>query len=562
MQERETQSAGLRPWLLAAIAAAAVLLRLIGLRYGLPSVFNADEPHHVNMAVSFGGGSLNPGIFKYPTLWMYLLFGSYGAFFVGWSGFGLLRSVAEFGQLFVWDPGTFYLIARLLSAGLSAAGLALLYLCGRRYSGPTGLWAAALLAVSPTLVVSAHAAKPDSLMFLLAALAWWAAVRHRQEGRRRDLLLCAAAVGLCTSSQYIAAPLAALVFAAWWSGPRRDARALWAALALIPLGFLAGTPFALLDAPTFWKGVQDVRSMANVGSPNPWTVLKNTFDFAGHGIAGAGLLASALALVLRDPDRRKEAALLLFPIGAQLVFLGIYPNGTWHRFLIPVFPGLALLTALAAEAFFEFLPKAPKRLVALAAAAALLAPGAWRSWAFDRDLLLSDTRNQAASWIEENLPPGTRVLTFNEHASPRMRMSAAQARRLLERTRAAGHPRARYYELMVRSHPGKGYDILRIAQDPAVLQAPAGQVAWSAAGRDVLDIRPGLRTARDAGAGIVVFSSHGSSGPGLDALRPFFDEAEAQGRLLKEFRPEAGKSRGPVIRIIDISANARRTESK
>ena len=60
----------------------AVALRLIGIGYGLPAVFNSDEPHIVNTAVSFGSGDFNPHRFKYPTLWMYLLFFVYGIYFV------------------------------------------------------------------------------------------------------------------------------------------------------------------------------------------------------------------------------------------------------------------------------------------------------------------------------------------------------------------------------------------------------------------------------------------------------------------------------------------------
>ena len=32
----------------------ALLLRLIGIHYGLPSTLQPDEPHHINIAVHFG----------------------------------------------------------------------------------------------------------------------------------------------------------------------------------------------------------------------------------------------------------------------------------------------------------------------------------------------------------------------------------------------------------------------------------------------------------------------------------------------------------------------------
>ena len=52
----------------------ALALRVAGTSFGLPGTFHPDEPHHINTAVYFGSGDLNPHVFKYPTLWMYFLF--------------------------------------------------------------------------------------------------------------------------------------------------------------------------------------------------------------------------------------------------------------------------------------------------------------------------------------------------------------------------------------------------------------------------------------------------------------------------------------------------------
>src|SRR5262245_44596187 len=98
------------------ILALAAALRLAGIQWGFPYTFNADEPHVINLAVSFGGGSLRPYFFKYPTLWPYLLFLCYGLYFLAWSGFGLRRGLSEFVGLYAWHPAGFLLIGRLLSA--------------------------------------------------------------------------------------------------------------------------------------------------------------------------------------------------------------------------------------------------------------------------------------------------------------------------------------------------------------------------------------------------------------------------------------------------------------
>src|SRR3954469_5497787 len=93
----------LAPVLAGAVVLAAAL-RLAGLQWGLPNTPNADEPHLVNLAVSFGGGSLRPYALKYPPFWPYLLFASYAVYFLAWSAFGLRRGVADFASLFAWRP--------------------------------------------------------------------------------------------------------------------------------------------------------------------------------------------------------------------------------------------------------------------------------------------------------------------------------------------------------------------------------------------------------------------------------------------------------------------------
>ncbi|MFH1724583.1 MAG: glycosyltransferase family 39 protein [Elusimicrobiota bacterium] len=546
------------------VVVVALGLRFWGVGYGLPAVFNADEPHHINVAVSFGRGSLNPGIFKYPTLWMYVLFGAYGAYFLVWSGLGLMRPVAEFGQLFVWHPGAFYLIARLLSAAFSALALHRVYRAGAVLGeARAGMWAAALLAVSPTLIASAHAARSDSLLLLLASVAWWSALRYHIRGRPRDLALCGAAVGLSASSHYIAAPLALVVPTAWcvrrWGGRGADrppgAGGLLLALIAIPAAFFAGSPFVLLDWPAFVRDIRDVQAMAAAVAEAPAgaVVLRNMLSFAGAWAGGLAFAGGALWLAWR---RRPLAVLLLLPVAGQVLFLASSPNGAWARFLIGVYPALALAAGLGAEALCRSL--SADRFQAVVRAAVLLAlmlPGAWKSYAFDADLVLSDTRTLAARWIEDNIRPGTRVLTFSEHTSPPLRLSRAHVERLLERTRREGHPRQRYYALMAAAHPGGGYDVYRVLQRASVLQAGPRHVAWSARGRAVLDVYEGLAPARSAGIGVVVYTSYGADAEGFRALGRFLRETEAEGELLKEFRPEPGAVRGPVIRVFRIDGS-------
>ncbi len=537
------------------VLAAAAGLRCYALGYGLPDVYNGDEPHIINVAVSFGRGSLNPGIFKYPTLWMYLLFAAYGAHFAAWSGLGLLHSAREFGQRFIWDNASFYFIGRALSAAFSLGAVAAAYGAGRALDERrVGLWAAGFLAGSFWLVEAAHAAKADSLMLFFAACAWLAALRHLSGGRSGDLLACAVCAGLAASSQYTGAPAAILPPLAWAlrrrTHPAESAgpRALSAALLLVPLAFLAATPFALLDAADFRRDIMDLVRINTAGEPIGLRVLNGAAVFGGPAwLCAPALLAGTAALALR---RRPLAVLLLVPPACLLAVMSLSDKGSNMRYLFSVMPAFALIAGFGVEAAALRLPSA-RGAAQAAVLAVVLLPGLAECLPMLRELPRPDTRRTASDWIAANLAPGTRILTGDETDSPALRMSLAQAKTLYETTKAAGHPRWRYYELMAQSHPGGGFEVWRMRRDPVEITTGFWHRRWSESGRAVLDVTEGLAALKPAGIEVVVLVS-GPAGLAAPGIARLVHETVREGRLLARFAPEAGRTKGPDIFVYRV----------
>ena len=91
----------------------ALALRLYGLRYGLPAVYNPDEVAIMSRALAFAKGDLNPHNFLYPSFYFYALF--------AWEGLTALaavatRTVASFGEFqreFFLDPTRVFVAGRL-----------------------------------------------------------------------------------------------------------------------------------------------------------------------------------------------------------------------------------------------------------------------------------------------------------------------------------------------------------------------------------------------------------------------------------------------------------------
>lgn len=536
-------------WLIVLVGLA---LRLIGLSYGLPAVFNSDEPHLVNLAVSFGKGTLRPDLFKYPTFYSYALFAGFGALFLFWSGAGLRKSVGDFGAFFAWNPTPFYLIARALSAAASLAAIVPVHRAAATFLGPLGsLVAAGTLAVSPVVVEAGHAAKPEALMFALAAAAWLYAASYLALGTRRELALAGFFCGLAGATQYSAAPLAVMLACAWLARRLREGSGPFSDLVVAGLaaiaGLFAGAPYLFLHYPRFAAHVADIRRLEAIGEHTGYgLVLMNLACFSGPWVAGAAASVGALALLGRD---RARAFWLLAPTAFCAVVLARSSEGGWARYALAVFPALAMLAGAGVEALVPRWTSGPRAALALAA---VLLPGALKSAAFDRMILLPDTRTLSARWLAANVPEGKTVLLDQESASPNLPMSRDTVESLLSRAREAGHPRARYFQYMLNGHPGGGWRVYRVMRDFIDLHSYPEHVKFSQAAQPILDVRPGILAARNAGVDVVVLTSFGAQEGRSPELVPFLREVRREGWPLASFEPYSGRATGPAIEIVAI----------
>lgn len=532
-------------WAWAAFAVAAGL-RLLGIGWGLPHAYNADEPHLIHLAVSFGAGSLKPYAYKYPALWPYLLFACYGVYFLAWSAFGLRHSMEDFAGLYAWHPEGFFLIGRLLSFGFSLAAAAVLWRFERRRRPQDVPWAALLLLFSPLAVSMSQTAKPDSLMLFLACCGWTLALRVHEEGERRLYRLCGAAFGLAMAGQYTALPAAlALPLAHFFSPHRRPLARLLEGLAACAAAFFITNPYVLLDFPHFWAALRDLGDMPPSLDRGRMAaaVLGNAWGFAGPwSLAGPAALAGLWRLWRR---RRAQVAVLTGPLLAYFLILTLSPDGGLNRYLLGAYPALALLCA-------EGLGWAAGRGRFAAALAGLLAlgPGIMTSFLSSREMALPDTRQQAETWVLKNIPPGAVILADAAHAVPRLAMSREQAREQAEFLRREGLPRWRFYHAMAESHPGGGWRVYRIQLSAKDLGSAPRHTRRSQAETPTADVREGLEAARRLGVDYVIASSHGAEL--FPEFAAFTAELRARARLLAEFTPVPGRLAGPAIRVYSL----------
>jgi hypothetical protein len=410
--------------ILLAIAGLAVALRFAGLGFGLSPpeagpvlhpLARPDEQYLWNLGLGIAAGDPNPHFFLYPSLLPYLLALADAVYVAGASLAGGSREAVEAAIL--RDPRALIWIARGLVAAIGATTCLLLYrVAAEAFDRRVGLVAAFLLAVAHLHARDSHFGVTDVPLAAMTCLVLLQALRIESRGALRDYLRAGLCAGLAISTKYSGAmllvPLVAAHAVARLAGAPRRLRRLLAAGALVPLGFLLGTPFALLDAPRFRDGLV-AQLLAQSGpdwlgielGPGWWHHLRFTLWVGlGPPLLAAAVVGAGLA-PLRAP---RAAAVLLSFAGAYYLVIGRGPL-VFARYMVPLVPVLCATAALAVVAAAERLPRA--RLASAFALAALLAlPSLRETIATNRVLARQDSRVAAARWLRSHLPQGATLL--------------------------------------------------------------------------------------------------------------------------------------------------------
>jgi 4-amino-4-deoxy-L-arabinose transferase-like glycosyltransferase len=422
-----------RWWAPAALAAILVLglaARWERARFGLPYLQHVDEPYIANKALGMlQTGDFNPHLFFYGTLVTYLDVAVDVAHFYSLAGlppddpralrspheirigklFGPLTGPSEEYGYYLSHP-SFYLWNRRLTGLFGIAAVLLAFALAKRLAGKeddpgrgvtAGLAAAFALATNTFHLEQSSMVTADVPAATLAVTVLWLSLGFVDSQRPGWLCLALLAGGLAVSTKFNSAPIllvpvTVLVVAA----VRRSAGYrpwLWPAAVAVPAaGFLAATPYAVLDLPAMLRDTGYVFSAYAAPSGEPLAAkvgrltlsLSQLWEFLGWGVAIGALAGLALAA-------RRWAAWLVFPIGILVLLATATARLTYHRNLVLLYPLAAIAFGVCVGELFAEGRWRRARLVA----AAMLLLGA--GWAAQRGLRVSwtaghtpDTRSQ------------------------------------------------------------------------------------------------------------------------------------------------------------------------
>lgn len=426
-----------RPFQLSILLATfslALLLRLYGLSWGLPNVFEEATPLREAWKM-WGWGprsdlDMNPHFFNYPSLTIYCQFLGQGILYIVMRLRGVVESTIDYSALYVADPAAFLVTGRLITALFGAGTVWVLYRLCLRIASPLAAGSAAFfLAISTFHIEKSQVVEVDVPLAFFSSLALLFIIRIIDEPSRRRYLLTGAAIGLAVSTKYTAAILVIPLIVSHILARRScggSSRAgsirkgktpgwgnLVAAIGVMALLFFVTSPYILLDASTFLHHLSLERIHMREGhfgldrSGTVWFYLKVLSE---RMVGWPLLLLAAAGFAYRVVRCRRGPELVL---GSFVVFYCI-AVASWamkaDRYLLPVLPIVLIFAAAALDDVLRlpWIAGAGRLWRAGSAGILLLAAVIPIAAAYPSHLerYAPDTRALAREWIEANVPSG------------------------------------------------------------------------------------------------------------------------------------------------------------
>ncbi len=375
--------------------------------------------------------SLNPHFFAYGNFPLYLL-----AFF-GWLG-GIFNP-------FLGSYDGILFIGRTLSVFFDLGTVCLLYLLGRRLRSPLiGLLAAFFYAVSLLPIQLSHFFAVDTPLTFFSTLFLYLLIRYYEKPAIKKAVLLGITFGLSlttkASAVVLAVPLGVTLLVDDTLLACRRVRHLPRLkpflrhispllLSLLVTGVALGItafltePYGFIDRQEFLNQLGQQSAMTKDPFLFPYTlqyvgITHYIYEIRNLVFFGQGILLSLLSylgifytvwqIIVKKKDRKWAQELILLVFAAS--YFGIVGNFAvgYMRYLLPLYPLLAIFAALLAEDILRRLAYLSRFLAyfipILFGASLLLYP-----LTFLHIYAVPNTRVQATAWILQHIPAGSRL---------------------------------------------------------------------------------------------------------------------------------------------------------
>jgi hypothetical protein len=423
-----------------------VLFSLIGrlwvVSYNLPELQVSDENSDLSTTLRLTNGELPERHVRFHrSLIAYVNGGAVGGLFVYSFINGDVAGISDFQNLYFSDRHLFTLATRLVLVGLNTLSVLLVGLTGRYIHQRVGLLSALLLALNGFFVFASIHALPDSLIIFAVALFLWLTMRLWFLRRPRDFLAVGIALSLIMYSKFSAVTigigLAVVYIALIWSEitPPSEttsqlegknwqrwlrAAVLNRRLLVLILGFILGA-FLLNPLPYLYPDdlVFEIQRLARFAYADQlslsakWQTIRSHLEGMIIFVWRWQLLASLLGIVAVIRYRKNIpywsvlSVFAIFFITIGNITTNNYKIFYWTPFLAP----MALISGVGLATLLDW---GNRRRLGHYGAYILVLLVILAEFAFMSHISLKmnrqDTRQLAAAYIKETIPPGSRIL--------------------------------------------------------------------------------------------------------------------------------------------------------
>ena len=414
--------------LIGTISLAALLVRVWGVNYDLPYIYHPDEPHYIIISQNiFKTGDLNPHFFNYPSLFFYINALAYIPYYLLGKLIGVFHTPNDIlppislalGVTQAQMPTT-VLLGRVITICFGVGTVGLVYFVGKQITGKTavGVLASLMVAISPTNVWHSRLITPDTFVTFFSVASFLASILVYQQGKTWQYVVAGICVGLTVSSKYngglILLPLFLAHFFHYGKVAFKQSK-LYLALLLCGVGFLATTPYAILDSAKF---LTDLRFEARHYSTGHAGMEGNTLRWYLEYMwqtSGVIYILAVLEILRGIYLRSKEIILLsIFPI-VYFAFISSFVVRNDRTFL-PLTPFLFVLAASflayliswASELQSKALCKLFISVIACLSFASLILPIS-KTLTDTIRVTTVNSRETARIWVNNNLPAGAKI---------------------------------------------------------------------------------------------------------------------------------------------------------
>ena len=523
----------------------ALAWRLNNVRFGLPGMYDPDEPMFMLVALKLPlQGTLNPGWFGHPGSTTIYLLALIDVIVVGGGILtGSYRNIGQFTAAAYSDPSILFVPARVLMVLLGVGAVWLTYILGKRLLDRTGgLIAATFLALNGLHISWSQVIRTDihASLFMLGSLIF--AVEAGEHGRLKHWLLAGLMAGFATATKWPAASIFVATVAAYAfrlrlhrSEAATASRHLAFAIAATLVGVFIASPFIFLDWRTVLSNVSGEMRAGHLGHTGAG-FLSNLLWYLQHQVAGtmgwAGLLLVAGGSIACARSSR-IAKYTLIPAAIGFLVVICRQNLVWSRWILPVLPIFCIFAAAGVlwagrriAQYFE--PRRRRACIAAVTGIALL-PSLSGAVAQSKERA-NDTRSQAVEWAIANIPRGNMVVL--EHLELNLR---GQPWRILFPMGDAGcvdaiqllTGRIRYDEVQKLRHGSNIVDLGNVSPEK-------------------------IETCRADYAILTYYDLYRAEADTYPKQIASYQKILAGGRTVALFAPRPGEAGGPIVRIVAV----------